>query len=69
MAESFSEVNWFKFSLVVFMAATTSMMFNLEDGGIETIEIARTFVQSAIAGFAFLQCPANIKNRQPKGGE
>ncbi len=61
MAENLSEVNWFKFALVIFMAATTSMMFNLEDGYIEYVEIWRTMVQTLIAGFAFLQCPANRK--------
>lgn len=44
MAENLSEVNWFKFALVIFMAATTSMMFNLEDGYIEYVEIWRTMV-------------------------
>ena len=66
MAEQLSEVNWFRFFLVIFMAATTSMLFNMEDGRVEFIEIGRTIVQSAIAGFAFLQCP-NFQKKKESG--
>ena len=61
MAENLSQVNRFKFTLVILMAAATSMFFNLEDGKIESVEIGRTIVQSLIAGFAFLQCPNSPK--------
>ncbi len=64
MAQHLSEVNWFKFVLVVFMAMATSMLFNLEDGKLETVEAMRTVVQALIAGFAFLQCPGNVGTKR-----
>ncbi|MDQ3750428.1 MAG: hypothetical protein M3367_15645 [Acidobacteriota bacterium] len=58
MAQTFAEVSWFRFFVVVSISVLASMMFNLEDDWLSGVEIARTVIQGLIAGVAFLQCPS-----------
>lgn len=58
MAQSFAEVSWFRFFVIISISFLASMMFNLNDEFLSSVEITRTIIQALIAGVAFLQCPS-----------
>jgi hypothetical protein len=61
MAQTWKQVNWFRFFVIVSLSFLTSMIFNLDDSALNFVEIFRTTIQALIAGFAFLQCPETKK--------
>ncbi len=63
---SFKGVKWFRLFVIVSISFLASMMFNLGDEILTSVEIFRTAIQASIAGFAFLQCPEESRK---KGGE
>lgn len=64
---SFNSVNWFRFMTIVTISILTSLIFTIEDGNLELIEIVRTILHGLIAGFAFLQCPEAGMTQEEKG--
>ena len=67
--QSFGLVNWFRFTTIVLLSILTSMIFTIEDGNVEVIELVRTVLQGLIAGFAFLQCPESSNKQNTRRGE
>lgn len=61
--QTWRTVNWFRFTTIVSLSILTSLVFVMEDGQLQIVEMIRTTLHGLIAGFAFLQCPeAGIRN-------
>lgn len=61
-------VNWFRLFVVVGFSFVTSLGISFADEDLTRPEIFNVFVQAAIVGFAFLQCPEDSANslRNPR---
>jgi hypothetical protein len=64
MADNLTDVNWFRFVVIISLSVLTSLIVGIGDEILSNSEIINAVLQALFAGFAYLQCPADLHKKK-----